>query len=119
MILVDTSVWAEHIRSGVPALQVALEQGEVAMHDFVVGELLLGHIKRGATFMLMLDLLARVPTCEHAEVEALVRSARLEATGIGWVDAHLIASCRLAGTSLWTLDRAQRSAAARASIAVV
>lgn len=63
MILVDTSVWAEHIRSSVVALQGVLDQGEAAVHDFVIGELLLGHIKRGATFMMMLDHLARTPAC--------------------------------------------------------
>lgn len=119
MILVDTSVWAEHIRSGLPSLRAALENGEVMTHDFVIGELLLGHIKRGAAFMLMMDLLPRAATCEHDEIRALVRSARLEGTGIGWVDAHVLASCRLAGAALWTLDRAQQAAAARAQTRVV
>ncbi len=119
MILVDTSVWAEHIRSSVAALRAALEANDVVVHEFVAGELALGHIKRGAEFLALMDLIRRVPTCEHSEVLALVRSARLEGSGIGWVDAHVIAACRVTGTDLMTFDRAQRSAGVRAGVRVI
>ncbi|MBX3131991.1 MAG: hypothetical protein KF689_01220 [Gemmatimonadaceae bacterium] len=100
----------EHLRRGVPALSEALEAGLVATHPFVIGELACGHIARRDAFLDDLARLPGAPEAEHDEVMALVKARRLAGRGLGWIDAHLLASARLAGMQLWTLDAALRNA---------
>jgi predicted nucleic acid-binding protein len=106
MLLTDTSVWIHHLRRDLPALREALEEGTVAVHPFVIGELACGSIRDRQA---LLDDLSRLPTvqvAEHHEVLHLVERWGLAGRGLGWLDCHLLASARLAGTHLWTLDRA-------------
>lgn len=112
MILVDTSVWVEHLRSGDAALAWYLEQGEVLMHPFVLGELACGNLRNRAV---LLSLLQQLPVCRSAtDAETLyfIERRGLMGRGIGWVDAHLLAAVALGGTrGLWTRDlRLQRVA---------
>ena len=105
MILVDTSVWVDHLRSGNPRLVSHLEEGEVLTHPFVIGELALGGLGRGSE---ILDLLGNLPGAKvalHDEVLAMIEDRSLSASGIGWVDAHLVASALLTNVPLWSLDR--------------
>lgn len=108
MRLVDTSVWVDFFRRGSAAspLARALGDGEVRTHPFVIGELALGSLGRARSAILAdLRLLPLLPILAEAEVHALVEARDLTASGIGWVDAHLIASALIAGCALWTLDR--------------
>lgn len=111
MILVDTSVWVEHLRAGSARLQALLHDDLVLCHQFVIGELACGNLrKRGQ----LLGLLAAVPEArlaEHHEVLHLLDSARLCGRGLGWVDLHLLASALISGCALWTLDRPLQRAA--------
>jgi len=112
MILVDTSVWIEHLRARDAALVWHLEQGEVLMHPWVLGELACGNLRNRSE---LLSLLQRLPPCRcasDAETLFFIERRRLMGKGIGWVDAHLLASVALGGTQgLWTRDqRLQRAA---------
>jgi predicted nucleic acid-binding protein len=120
VILVDTSVWVDHLREGAPALTTALEQGRVLMHPFVLGELACGNLKnRGAALRLLGDLPA-APMATDAEALACIERRALMGRGIGYLDVHLLASVALAGTArLWTRDRRLAEVAAELKLAYV
>jgi predicted nucleic acid-binding protein len=118
-MLVDTSVWIEHLRRRHAALAAGLERGEVFTHPFVIGELACGGLRHRDE---VLDLLSALPSCEeaeHEEVLSLVDRHKLMGSGLGWVDVHLLASARLSGERLWTIDRALARAARRLDIEYV
>jgi predicted nucleic acid-binding protein len=102
--LVDTSVWVEHLRRGRPDLSRRLRDAAVLCHPFVVGELACGHLARRAEVLGLLATLPTVTSADHAEVLAFVERERLSGRGLGWIDVHLLASARLSGVPLWTLD---------------
>jgi predicted nucleic acid-binding protein len=109
--LVDTSVWIDHLRIGSRRLSELLEDGLVLMHPLVVGELACGPLARRDEILTWLRVLPAAPVVEHDEVLEFVRRRRLYGQGIGWLDAHLLASARLAASYLWTLDRPLHRAA--------
>jgi predicted nucleic acid-binding protein len=112
VILVDTSVWVDHLRKGVAELEVLLDQGRVAIHPFVLGELSLGNLSQRDVVLGSLAGLPMVMVAGDAEVLSFVESAKLYGLGIGYVDAHLLAAARLTpGTSVWTRDKRLRAAA--------
>lgn len=106
MILVDSSVWIDHLRKSNVRLESLLAADQVQTHALVVGELALGSIRNRTEF---LDALARLPFTVQAfegEVLSLVEQKQLFVRGIGYTDAHLLTSTLLTpGTWLWTLDR--------------
>lgn len=106
MLLVDTSVWIEHLRRGTPALATALESGQVLMHPFVLGELACGNLKDRDR---VLRLLGEMPAAAMAsDVEALkfIEQRALMGRGLGYIDVHLLAATALTGAArLWTRDR--------------
>ena len=104
-VLVDTSVWIDHLRSGNADLALRLERGEVWCHPFVVGELACGNLENRRQILRLLEALPSADVAEHAEVLAFLEAHRLAGRGLGWVDAHLLASARLTRLPLWTLDR--------------
>jgi predicted nucleic acid-binding protein len=105
VILVDTSVWINHLRRQDPRLVVVLEAGEALVHPFVIGELALGNLNRGPAMLGFLMELPQALSADHNEVLELVMGRGLSGSGIGWVDAHLLASTLMMRGSLWTLDR--------------
>jgi predicted nucleic acid-binding protein len=105
VILVDTSVWINHLRFGAPGLEKLLMDDQVAIHPFVIGELACGGLRNRDEVLGLLERLPQVQTAEHLEVMALVTRRRLHGRGIGWLDAHLLAAALLSGARLWTLDR--------------
>jgi predicted nucleic acid-binding protein len=120
VILVDTSVWVDHLRRGEPALAEALENGEVAMHPFVLGELACGNLPDRARLFSWLSELPAAPLASHPEVLALIERRHLMGKGLGFVDAHLLAAALLAtedGMRLWTRDAALDGVAARIGVA--
>jgi predicted nucleic acid-binding protein len=112
MILADTSVWVDHFRRGNPALARALEEGEILTHPFAIGELACGNLTGRTEIVDLLRALPAAVPAAHDEVLAFVQRERLFGRGIGWVDAHLLASAALSDASLWTLDRALARAVA-------
>ena len=106
MILVDTSVWVDHLREGAPALAAALEQASVLMHPFVVGELACGNLKNRGEVLRLLGDLPGAPMATDAEVLDFIERRALMGRGMGYIDVHLLASVALAGTAqLWTRDK--------------
>ncbi len=110
-MLVDTSVWIDHLRRGNAALAGQLNEGEVWCHPFVLGELACGQLEDRSEVLSLLSALPQAPVAGHEEVLAFVNTNRLAGIGIGWVDVHLLAAARLAGIGLWTLDRPLKAAA--------
>jgi predicted nucleic acid-binding protein len=104
MILVDTSVWIEHFRIGGSKLGDLLGQAMVTVHPFVLGELACGNLKRRAHIMTDLEALPSAVSATHEEVMRLIEFRKLWGLGIGWIDAHLLASALLSNCQLWTLD---------------
>ena len=114
MILVDTSVWVDHLRRRDPVLSDALENGEVAVHPFVIGELACGTLPDRAALFRLLEELPAAPLAAQPE------RRRLMGKGLGYVDAHLLASTLLAAPEsmrLWTRDLALEAAANSLGIA--
>jgi predicted nucleic acid-binding protein len=105
LILVDTSVWVDHLRDGLPELAVRLEEGQVLMHPWVIGELACGHLKRRREVLELLQGLPGAMVASDGEVLLLNDRASLMGRGLGFVDLHLLASARLSHCRLWTQDR--------------
>ncbi|MBT8461778.1 MAG: PIN domain-containing protein [Gemmatimonadetes bacterium] len=105
MMLVDTSVWVDHFRRGNPDLGARLEAGLVWCHPFVIGEIAFGRLSERAQLLGLLEALPCPPVADHSEVLALIDRRELDGSGIGWVDAHLLASAMLGRIGIWTLDR--------------
>jgi predicted nucleic acid-binding protein len=117
VVLVDTSLWIDHFRHGVTALARLLEDGRVASHPAVIGELACGTLRERAT---TLDLLRRLPRAVVASDEEALRfldQHRLFGRGLGWTDVHLLASTALSQFQLWTVDRRLEEAGRRLRLA--
>ena len=112
MILVDTSVWVEHLRKGNLRLQTLLDDEAVFCHPFVIGELACGNLRNREEILNLLAELPQARIAEHDEVLHLIETERLYGRGLGWVDVHLIASARITGCSLLTLDKPLQRVAA-------
>lgn len=118
MLLVDTCIWVNHLRKRLPDLQAALLADQVVCHPFVIGELACGNMHRRAEILLRLQQLPAIPKSEDDEVLYLIDHHRLMGRGLGLIDAHLLASCLLTGTALWTADRRLTQAARDLGLAV-
>jgi len=106
VILVDTSVWVEHLRSGNATLASELGAGRVLAHPLVIGELACGTLRNRREVLDLLGRLPSVPTATHAEALDFIERRALMGRGIGFVDVHLLASAALAiPARLWTRDR--------------
>lgn len=118
MILVDTTVWIDHLRSGEPALVTALEGGQVLMHPYVLGELACGNLKNRKEVLRLLGYLPLAPTATEPEVLDFIERRALMGRGIGYIDVHLLASIVLEGAArLWTRDRRLDEVAAELDLA--
>ena len=95
MILADTSVWIDHFRRGDPALGLALNEGEVLMHPFIIGELACGNFARREETLELLGQLPMSRVATHEETLAMIDGRKLMGRGIGYVDAHLLAAVAL------------------------
>lgn len=119
-VLVDTSVWIRFLSNRLPdaaELDRLLARDEVAGHEFVYGELLIGD--RGGRHALLASYqqMDRVPTIPHDDVAAFVRARKAHGRGIGWIDTHLLASALVGGVQLWTTDAPLRVIAEELGIA--
>jgi len=105
------------LRRGLPELAVQLDAGTVVCHPFVLGELACGNLKNRREILELLRTLCTCPIATHEEALDFIDSNRLVGLGLGYVDVHLLACARLSGLSLWTRDRALKSAATRLQVA--
>jgi predicted nucleic acid-binding protein len=106
-VLVDTSVWIRFLANRAPyaaGLDGLLSRDEVCGHDFVYGELLIGDRGGRKELLANYQRIDQAPTVPHAEVFAFVRDRNLNGRGIGWIDAHLLASALVGRVRLWTAD---------------
>ena len=112
MVLVDTPIWVDHLRSAATALGTLLDRGEVLCHPFVIGELACGNLRNRSEILRLLGTLPRCKVAESAEVLFFIETRLPMGRGIGFVDASLLASVALqVDTTLWTADRRLRSIA--------
>ena len=119
MILVDTSVWVDHLRTGNSMLVDNLRSGNVLCHALIIAELALGTLKSRSQVLSLLDDLPKAPDVTVEEIRVLIENRKLYGRGIGVVDLHLLASCLLApGTSLWTGDRRLHAVAVEVGVPV-
>ena len=116
-MLVDTSVWVDHLRRRNARLAEQLETTLVWIHPFVVGELACGNLANRTLVLGSFSALPQAPVADHGEVLAFIEAQALAGRGLGWVDMHLLASARLAGLPLWTLDRRLAAAAGAVGVA--
>lgn len=110
-MLVDTSVWIDHLNRENSELSSLLDEGEAFIHPFVIGELACGNLKDREEVLGLLRELPQAPVAEHDEVLAFVARHRLMGKGLGWVDVHLLASAALLHSRLWSLDKQLAAAA--------
>ena len=111
MILADTSVWVDHLSRGVDRLSALLEEEQVLIHPWVIGELACGTIRNRRE---ILDLLTTLPVATVAsddEALAMIEKRKRMGRGLGWVDVHLLASAVLSGCRIWSRDRQLAAAA--------
>jgi len=105
MILADTSIWIDHLRLANPTLAGLLSKGLVVIHSFVIGELAMGSLKDRKLLVQSLSDLPAARQAEDDEVLTFVEASKIHGRGIGYLDAHLLASARLTAALLWTRDR--------------
>jgi len=113
LILVDTSVWVDHLRAHDAQLATLLERSAVVMHPFVLGEIACGSLADRALILELLQGLPMAVTAEADEVLGFIERHRLFGKGVGYVDVHLLASVALSqGAQLWTRDKCLLAVAA-------
>jgi len=112
LILADTSIWIDHLRSENTEMRKRLTQGDIVIHPFIIAELALGSFRERIKTLALLDLLPQVRVAHLSEVRLTIEARRLYSLGIGLIDAHLIASVFInSSTLLWTRDKRLRKAA--------
>jgi predicted nucleic acid-binding protein len=118
MILVDTSVWVDFLRRGCESLEGLLEKNQVLAHPSVIGELACGHLKNRSEILGLLHRLPKAANASDAEVLLFIEQHKLMGGGIGYIDAHLLASARLShDAQLWTFDKRLAALASELSVA--
>lgn len=111
MILVDTSVWVEHFRSGTISLGAVLNNGQAACHPFIIGELACGNLRNRKEILSLLQDLPMAIRARDDEVMQFIKERGLMVKGLGYIDIHLLMSALLTGIPLWTLDKRLREVA--------
>jgi predicted nucleic acid-binding protein len=119
-VLVDTSVWIRFLTNRGPyaaELDGLLSRDDVHGHDFVYGELLIGDRGGRKALLAAYERMDQAPLVSHADVVAFVRDRKLNGRGIGWIDAHLLASSLVGHLKLWTADSPLATVATELGIA--
>jgi len=115
-ILVDTSVWIDHFVSRSPQLEILVERGQALCHPMVLGEVACGNLRDRRHTLRWLKEIKPATVAAHEEVVGMIESLELFGRGLGWIDAHLIASALVSGTSLYTHDKALIAAASELGV---
>jgi predicted nucleic acid-binding protein len=106
MVLVDSCIWIDHLRRPILGLDELLERGEVLVHPLSIGEIAMGSLRDRAVFLRSLSELPMAILATHEEVLRMVEKEALHGIGIGYIDAHLLASATLTpDTVFWTRDK--------------
>lgn len=110
MILVDTSVWIDHLRKTDSKLVQLLSKGQVLMHPFIIGELACGNLHKRQQILMLLENLPKAKQASNQEVLYFIENNQLMGYGIGYIDAHLLASTALThGAKICTYDKRLKS----------
>lgn len=118
MILVDTSIWIDHLRSGDTRLAELLDRSQVLTHPFVIGELACGNLRNRDEILRLLNDLPQSPVASPAETLYFIERNRLMGLGVGYIDIHLLAATALAeNTMLWTGDKRLKKVASKMKLA--
>jgi hypothetical protein len=119
MILADTSVWIDHLHKNLPELQRILDNDQIVMHPFVIGELALGPLPTRSRTIKYLDGLPRLQAAIQSDVRRMIETHSFHNRGIGLVDAHVLAAVLInPPAQLWTRDNALRRIAERLGVHV-
>ena len=105
MILVDTSVWVEHLRSGTIGLEALLSDGQVVCHPFIIGELACGNLKNRTEILSLLQDLPMASCADDDEVLQFIDDHELIGKELGYIDIHLLMAALLTRIPLWTIDK--------------
>jgi predicted nucleic acid-binding protein len=118
MILIDSSIWIDHIRRANPILSGLLENDRVLLHPFVIGEIAMGSLSNRLTVIAQLSKQRQIAVVIHEEVMTFIEANNLFGIGIGYVDAHLLASVKITPhAQFWTRDNRLAAVAARFHLA--
>jgi predicted nucleic acid-binding protein len=117
LVLVDTSVWVAHLRQGATGLEALLHGGRVVCHPYIVGELACGNIRNRSEIISLLQRLPGAIRAAHEEIMQFIDNYGLMGKGLGYIDMHLLASARLTGAALWTLDKRLNEVAKKLRVA--
>jgi predicted nucleic acid-binding protein len=104
MVLVDTSVWIDHLVKSDFRLMMLLEDNSVLVHQYIVGELACGNIKNRDEILMLLNSLKKITTVSHDEVLFFIDNHKLFGKGLAYKDIHIIASCLIEDVLLYTHD---------------
>ena len=113
MILVDTSVWIDHLRNGNKELEKLLNDEDVVCHPFIIGELACGNLKNRKEILSLLQSLTTIDTVDNNELLSFIDNHKLAGTGLGLIDVYLLSSAMLNNVLLWTLDKTLKHEAGR------
>lgn len=116
MVLVDTSVWINHLRNSDHHLQELLLNGEVVCHTHIIGEIACGNIKNRQEIISLLQSLPKTPLIEFEEFLYFVDQNQLHGKGVGFVDIQLLASAKLGRVPLWTADKRLKAASSKLNL---
>ena len=116
MIIVDTPIWADHFREQIGDLTVQIASDRLRQHPYVTGELALGNPRDREGMIALLNSLGQARVVEHSRLMGFVVENKLGGTGIGYVDAHLLAACINGGHKLWTRDKRLMAQADRLAV---
>ena len=116
MVLVDTSLWVDHLSEGNPSLGTELNEGTVVCHPFIIGEIACGTIRNRIEILSLLQSLSMAETVEHNEVMQFIEHNKLAGKGLSYVDMHLLASAVLTRVPLWTFDKQLKQASVKLRI---
>ena len=111
MILVDTSIWVDHLNKSDDDLIVLLNLGRVCIHPFIIGEISCGSISNRSEILALLKALPHIEPALENEVFTLIENKKLYGIGLGFIDAHLLASALINNVKLWTRDKNLNNAA--------
>lgn len=105
MILVDTSLWIDHLRAGNESLSRLLYENRVCIHPWIIGELACGNLNNRHEILGLLQALPQLSPAAENEVLSFIEAQRLMGLGIGYIDAHLLAATAIHAAQLWTRDK--------------
>lgn len=112
MILIDTSVWIEHLSEGGRVIEDMLKTNKVLIHPFVIGEIACGNLANRTEILSLLNDLPALPVAAESSVLYFIEQNELMGIGIGYIDAHLLTATALEPpTRLLTLDKRLKAAA--------